>query len=70
MAIHSDLPHHITDDELVRLSAYNPGYQFERTTGGGEAFGVTHGRRKRTEKYGGGRSTLPMECPSIGRHCI
>ncbi len=34
MAIHLDLLHHITDDELVRLSAHNPGYQFERTAEG------------------------------------
>ena len=34
MAINLDLLHRITEDELVRLSAYNPGYQFERTVEG------------------------------------
>ncbi len=34
MAISLDLLHPITDDELVRLSERNPGYQFERTTQG------------------------------------
>ena len=34
MAINLDLLHRITDDELVRLTAYNPGYQFERTAEG------------------------------------
>ena len=34
MAINLDLLHRITDDELVRLSAHNPGYQFERTVEG------------------------------------
>ncbi len=34
MAISLDLLHYITDDELVRLSERNPGYQFERIAQG------------------------------------
>jgi hypothetical protein len=34
MAIELDLLHPVTDEELLRLSERNPGYQFERTADG------------------------------------
>lgn len=34
VAVRLDLLHYVTDEELLRLSERNPGYQFERTAEG------------------------------------
>jgi len=47
VAIQLDLLHPVTDEELLRLSERNPGYQFERTADGRLVVSPTGGERGR-----------------------